>query len=564
MSSTRRAKGDSIFHQDRYASSPELERGLIANLVARRCSVLTDKADRELVWFIQYLSHQAGGVAGVAAGLIQKFSDRLGTPVMVKLAKRKSQSYSALEVKKIRQEIPHEFRSRFALRGETKNDLKEMCLPDRYKRLRQEARNARHLRELADEVIYRSGMMDEGRQAELEATEDMDREEARKNPVFYPASVFYDLCRQGAHGGAHGGAGGDPNSLDKELCRLCLDPAFSLSTDAPWYFSELVNVLREFQKQWVEDESKVVITALGRKVYDALDFTLQSRSLSLLEGNARLGKSFACRAWCEQHPGRARFVEVPPGNDDASFFRALARGLGLGNFLNYKVVEIRERVESVLLTGDILLLLDEAQRLWPQRNLRYGFPGRIVWVMTMANAGVPICMVSTPQFIQAQKAVEKTGWNSEQLTGRIGHYEFLPAQLEDSDLMAVGRAVLPEASGEVLKALAIYARTSARYLAAVDSIAKRAQYLAQLNGHANCTTDDVRTAMKESVIPSDTMLLRTLEQGKKVHSDRPSLSMAAAQAENTTQERPARSPSITIAAPTTRVRGDVSLMPAES
>ena len=84
MSSTRRAKGDSIFRQDRYASSPEVERGLIANLVARRCSVLTDKADRELVWFIQYLSHQAGGVVGIAADLVNKFSHRLGTPSMVK------------------------------------------------------------------------------------------------------------------------------------------------------------------------------------------------------------------------------------------------------------------------------------------------------------------------------------------------------------------------------------------------------------------------------------------------------------------------------------------------
>src|SRR5208282_5042242 len=147
-----------------------------------------------------------------------------------------------------------------------------------------------------------------------------------------------------------------------------------------------------------------------------------SRGLTLMQGEARLGKSFAASFWCGQHPGVARFVEVPTSNDEASFFRALARGLGLGNFLNYKVVQIRERVESVLLTTDILLVLDESQRLWPQRNLREGFPGRIVWVMTMANAGVPICMISTPQFIETQKAVEKAGRNSAQLTGRISHF----------------------------------------------------------------------------------------------------------------------------------------------
>jgi hypothetical protein len=216
-----------------------------------------------------------------------------------------------------------------------------------------------------------------------------------------------------------------------------------------------------------------------------------------------------------QHPGHARFIEVPPGNDDTSFFRALARGLGLGNFLKYKTGDIRERVESVLLTGDLILVLDEAQRLWPQMNQRYGFPHRIVWLMAMANASVPICLVSTPQFTQVQKAVEKTGWNSAQLTGRIGHYEFLPTKLNEADIVAVARAVLPEASQDVLLALADYAGESSRYLAAVDSIGKRARYIAQSKGRAECTTSDVRTAMKESVIPSDTMLVRTLEQARK-------------------------------------------------
>jgi hypothetical protein len=136
--------------------------------------------------------------------------------------------------------------------------------------------------------------------------------------------------------------------------------------------------------------------------------------------------------------------------------------------------------------------------------------------MAMANAGVPICMISTPQFIEWQKAAEeKGGWNSAQLTGRIGHYELLPASLDVADLMAVGKAVLPEAGKDVLRALAAYARTSARYLAAVDSIAKRAKYIAQRAGRTQCNTDDVRTAMQESVIPSDTRLVHTLEATRK-------------------------------------------------
>jgi hypothetical protein len=169
----------------------------------------------------------------------------------------------------------------------------------------------------------------------------------------------------------------------------------------------------------------------------------------------------------------------------------------------------------VLLTKNLLLVLDEAQRLWPQYNSnRYSYPTRITWVMTMANAGVPIAMISTPQFIEIQKGVERNGWNSRQLTGRLRHYEPLLGELSHEDLTGVARAVLPEANKDVLKALAIYARSSARYLAAIDSIAARARYLAMKDERATATTADVQKAMKESVIPADSNLQSALAKGQ--------------------------------------------------
>jgi hypothetical protein len=141
--------------------------------------------------------------------------------------------------------------------------------------------------------------------------------------------------------------------------------------------------------------------------------------------------------------------------------------------------------------------------------------------MTMANAGVPICMVSTPQFFLTQKAVEKNGWNSAQLTGRISHYESLPADLSQDDLKAVAKTVLPEADSQVLTALAIYARSSARYLAAIDSIAKRSRFIAMRAGRAEVNTADVRKAMQESVIPADSKLLHALNTGDKSKIDLP-------------------------------------------
>ncbi len=514
MSSTRTAKDDSVFYQNRYASRPEFERGLMANLVAKRCALIDDKTDRELIWFVQFLSNQAGGLAALAKDLIVRYPDRIGTPTMLKSGKTKAQNYSAEEIRAIRFELPAKLRRRFPLYGETQHDLAELY-HSKHERLHQSAERSRHLMAMADDAIYRSGMIDDNRQAELAEQDSRDQAAAKKQPSSYPVAALRELCYSAAMEGMPELECRNPHKLERELAEMCLNPEWQFEAVSPWYFADMLNVLRECQQQWIQEKSKVVVTALGKKVCDTLDYTLHSRSLSLVEGNARMGKSFSARAWCLQHPGKARFVEVPAGNDDATFYRTISRGLGLGNFLKYKSSEIRDKVESVLLTGDILLVLDEAQRLWPQGNYRYGFPGRITWVMAMANAGVPICMVSTPQFIMTQKVIEKTGWNSAQLTGRIGHYEFLPSELETSDLIAVSRAVLPEASEAVLKALAIYARTSARYLSAVDSIAKRAQYIALRSGRNDCSTEDVRTAMKESVIPSDTMLQRTLEIANK-------------------------------------------------
>jgi len=52
MSNTRKADPGSSFRQERFASSPEFQRGLMANLVARRCELLSRAEDRDLFWFL--------------------------------------------------------------------------------------------------------------------------------------------------------------------------------------------------------------------------------------------------------------------------------------------------------------------------------------------------------------------------------------------------------------------------------------------------------------------------------------------------------------------------------
>jgi hypothetical protein len=457
MSSTRRAKDQSVFHQSRYASNPEFERGLLANLVAKRCALIDDPNVRELIWFVQHISHTAG-LTGFVRDIIARYPDRIQTRDMAELELRTGKNCNSETVRKILRDFDWDTAATLPLKGDVS---------------------------VADF---------------LESISDRPNHRTNDFPESYPAKVLFEACFHKAE-----------NSLEKDLNELCLNPESSFES-GPWYFPRLIETLFELKAEFVKSKSMgVVITTLGKKVCDVLDYTAYAKALTLVQGEARRGKSFSARAWCDQHPGRARFVEVPTGNDEIGFFRALARGIGLGNFLNYKVTQIRERVESVLLGGDILIVLDEAQRLWPQRNLRYGFPTRIAWVMTMANAGVPIAMIATPQFLTIQKAVEKGGWNSAQLLGRIGLYEELPAELSKGELVMVAKAILPEADQEVLEALAIYARQSDRYLAAIDAISKRARYMAMKGERTEATTEDVRKAMSESIIPADSRLVLAMK-----------------------------------------------------
>ncbi len=249
------------------------------------------------------------------------------------------------------------------------------------------------------------------------------------------------------------------------------------------------------------------MTAIGERVYETLDYTLQERCLTLVHGLHRIGKSKAAEHWCELHPGIARFVEVPPGTDDISFFRTIARALGISISTGVKAVQLRERIESVLSTGHLVLVLDEGHRLWPERNYRDAVPFRVSWVMAMVNSGVPVCIITTQQFFDAQKMLEKrSGWNSGQFLGRMAHCEVLPETLSREDLDAVARAFLPDGDAETIKALSLYAKVSAKYLKGIEDAVRRARFLARKEGRDTIMSRDLASAIKGSVIPSDVSL----------------------------------------------------------
>jgi hypothetical protein len=305
---------------------------------------------------------------------------------------------------------------------------------------------------------------------------------------------------------------GSPSDAADYITDLVLNPEFTLGKPAHNHLTDGEPGLVDYRASWILRQPKHVETAVSRRVESALDYARSARCLALIDGPARIGKTFAARHWCAASAGLARYVQVPCSNDDRALFTAIAGALGLSCSRNYKANEIRDRVEETLAGGDLLLVLDEAHYLWPQYGRSSSPPERVNWVMAaLVNQGVPVALVTTPQFYTAQKQVERnTGWTSEQFIGRIGHVERLPQRLEKADLLAVAKALLPECGNAAWSGLAAYAELSKKHLASIEAIAKRARWLAQQDGRTEPTAGDVRLAMKESVIPSDNALAESL------------------------------------------------------
>jgi hypothetical protein len=450
----------------------------MGNLVARRCRQLESAKDRELIWFLQLLSHREGGLQKLARELFAGFPERNATPSMRQFGMKPGQTYTPAQVKAVRAEMPNGEED-FVLRGEL-TGIEAITLPDV-----PEA----HQDPLGSE-------REEALRCHAEATE-----RANRRPATYKAEAFCEACRKAAA------------ELPNYLAELCLNPAIGMDESGPWYFPALVETLREYQAAWIERRrQEVVFTELGRKVCETLEYSREERCLTVTVGPARMGKTHAAKAWCELNPGAARYVQVPSTNDEIGFYRAIAKSLGVSINLNSKAQELRQRIEETLEGGHLTVVLDEAHYLWPNLIDTRSLPARINCIMTaLLNQGVAVAMVTTPQFIKTQKVVEtKTRWTSEQFTGRIGHYEPLPDSLSESDLFSVARALLPEGEPASLEMLVRYAQGSAKYLAGIETATRRARFLARQDGRAEVARRDVKRAITESVIPSDSALAEAL------------------------------------------------------
>ncbi len=499
MSSTRHSHSGTRQHG--LASDPVYvaAQGIQGTIVTKKAGILTSARARSLVFFLQSLSlpelagrPNSGGIKRWVREFLQEFPERVGTPVMHKLGMKPGQVYDAEQVRAIRGE----------LRGYADLDAEFPVTGDTY----------------------------------FQFDEEFTELPVKGAKSGYSAGALLSRCLQIAE-----------TALEQFFIGLCTDPQMLVvapgesescavvnreEIDQAWegsemsapsvpsvvFFRDIMGALFEFQSRFQKRiASDFVQTSIASQVFAALDAGLRLQRIVLVNGLEGIGKSEAARAWCARHPGEARYVDLDGINNKTSFFSSLARALGLPCSGGLSPSKIQIRVEAMLQRSGLMLVIDEAHYIWPQSERSEATPELVNWIDTaLINRGVPVGLVTTPQFIVSMQRVErKTGWNSGQFQRRMKRVAQLPPRPSMEDLELVARRLMPKASGSMIKLLVGYAGSQQRHhLDALADAVKEAAELARVSGRAAVTFTDVESAVTG-------VLSKTALAKKSIFTERP-------------------------------------------
>lgn len=420
----------------------------------------------EMLWFIQAMSLNPGGLRAFSGKLLQRFSDSIGKGILPQGTKSK---FSTKESKEICERIPYCWRNDFSDEN-AQAYLSVAQGDDQILQLRE------GISRLAHEVLYSS--------------------EEEPAPEFTREQLIKLLTRIALA------------ELPAILTDMCVGPNHTLiPTKRAWFLPDLSQCLLLFMDEYaVQIKGRIAKTEITEKVFELLDYASSKTVAIRIEGAPRIGKTESASTWCEMYPGRARLVTVPYSNTEIDLFKAMADSLGVDYNLGVRLHEIRDTVQHVLKHSRMLIVLDEGHFLIPTRYTETTQPARLNWVRTrIIDIGLPCAIIVTPQSFETpfKKFVKKTNHRFDQFFGRTQSFG-LPSELSQEDLMAVAKIHFPELDGPPLKMIIGAALTSEGFLKAVEQLAKRAGFLAERAGRRSISGHDVDTAIRDILPEAET------------------------------------------------------------
>ena len=532
MSSTRHAPDNSPLNQERYMSSPEYAelRGVNGIAATAKAALITSAKKRSLIFFLQALSLEAGGLrTTVAEKIYDMFPERVGTPSMIRAKVRAGETITDAQVEEILDETE---------RGSLQNLNFDETSHERPERLEQRKRDVAQASHEASYYLKR-----------LQRPEKL-------------AAFLVDLCINPRLllSDPNEGSKSDGATRDAEIKRFV-----EQHSDLHKYhfkaadfddFHDICSALFEFQircsKVAAESVAKTVVT---RKVHQTLDACLASRRMVLIEGESDAGKSTSGEAWCAMHKGEARFVRLQGITNKTVFFRALSKSLGIASSYSRTSTEMEARVADMLQRSGLMLVLDESQYTFVQGERIRSRPELVDWIQTaLLNHGVPVALIASPLFSKRLHQAERhTIWNSDQWRRRIYRHVVLPVIPTRDDIELVVKHHLPGVDAASLKYLAGYASTciitrkeprtkkeqkvSFAFTAITDTLADAIQ-IANAAGRTRITLQDLKEAVATFRSASELEKHRAFDSPQKDDTERAAKSLQPSCSEDAGEPQP--------------------------
>lgn len=417
-------------------------------VAARTVAQLTDPLKRRIVWFLQWQSHQDGGLKKFAHQLLwENGRSRLGSPTMHRIGFTAETYFTGKDFEAICDELDFHPMGKIA-------DLERQL---EYPR----SLNAFELYEFPDTPAGRA------EDAKLMARVERERQEVREklapgNRRAAAASFLY-VCREPAL---------QMPALLESLCR---------DIKAAWdlrFFHDLIGALEDAaNRQCALAASAAASTKLAGIVQDALNFAHRTRSLVVIKGVERLGKTEAARRWVSANPEKARLISLSAGTTDSLFYGEIFEALGCGERKNGTSSELRSAIKDTLQNRDVALVFDEAHCLFglsEKASIK-----RLEYIRTeFVNRGIPVVLIITPQFATRLSDLEKkTSFNVNQFRGRIARWVELPRKPSRADIECLCKFCLPSESTEIRELLVNFALESEYPFAAVKQAITEAKEL---------------------------------------------------------------------------------------
>jgi len=486
------------------------------------------------MWFLQWRSHQPGGLGKFAHEFLLEFPERLRTAEMVSVGWPRSGRYSLEDCVRVWGQFPkykrQPYRPYVPGSSPTQEEFERQC-----ERIAEQARGVRRLSEMEYGQEARDSFIEmfEERslrplESRLDTPDDIKRcatdlaylasgdfSELRKieisrhpNAALLVESLtpeyFWTFCAKAAL-----------ERLPYHLSELCtnietsFNPAERWSKEV-WYFDGLIVALIEMMdRHAARVRGSIASTSVSEMIMDRFDFAREMRGNVLLVGDARLGKSVSAETCCRMWPGRWRLVTVPQGNRRSDFIEAHAKAMNLVFAKRPTFSELEDAVKHVLRHGEFLIAYDEFHAAVPDNAEKDRAPWRLNWLrgnVVDRNLGV-IFSATRQSYSQALKLFMKnTSWAIEQHAGRLHDTVSFGCDRDDMeaspvlsrrDVLNITAMKFPDIAEGVREQIAVAAYGTNTPPQSIDALAKAAKWKARKAGRTTPNTLDAQEAIAD-------------------------------------------------------------------